>query len=129
MSVITVKSKTESFRRAGIEFSRAGVEVDSNDLTPAQALAIFSEPLLIFLEDGKKLPRPNAEQIEDLRAAVARDAAEKQAPADAAKAAEKQAAADAAKAAEKQAAADAAKAGDKQASSDKKTVAGKKAGK
>lgn len=46
---ILVKSKTERLRRAGIEFTREGVELDPADLTEAQAEAINAEPLLVVV--------------------------------------------------------------------------------
>ena len=143
MSLITVKSKGERFRRAGIEFSRAGVELDTDELTQEQVLAIASEPQLVTLVDGKEVPRPDAAQLADMRTAfeqlAAEKAADKQAAADVAKAADEQAAADAAKATETQAAADeekaaeeratadAGKAAEQPAATDKKTAGGKKA--
>ena len=77
MPLVTVKSKTERFRRAGIEFSRAGVEIDTDELTREQALAIASEPMLTFLVDGVVVDRPSAKDLDDMRAEIERDAAEK----------------------------------------------------
>lgn len=48
MPKIIVKSTTERFRRAGIEFNRHGVEIDTDDLSEAQLKAIKSEPRLAF---------------------------------------------------------------------------------
>ncbi len=45
-ATILVRSKTERFRRAGIEFTREGVEIDPATLTPEQAEMINDEPLL-----------------------------------------------------------------------------------
>lgn len=115
MSLITIKSKGERFRRAGIEFTRAGVKVDSADLAPEQMLAIASEPQLSFFVDGKQIDRPGAEELAAMREEIEERAAQK--------AADEQAAADAEKAAGAQAAADTAKA------ADKKAAAGKKGGK
>lgn len=42
-----IKSKGESFRRAGLAFTREGVVVDGNYLTDAQKEAIAKEPSLI----------------------------------------------------------------------------------
>lgn len=121
MPLVTVKSKTERFRRAGIEFTRAGVEIDIGDLTPEQALAIASEPQLTFLVDGEVVDRPSAEQIADMRAEIERRAAEK---AEAEKAAAEEAAAKEAEAekaaAEEAATREAAAAKDKKA--DKKSA-------
>lgn len=73
---ITVKSKGERFRRAGIEFSRAGVDIDASDLTRAQTLALVSEPNLTFLVDGKVLDRPTADQLDQMRQELEEEAAE-----------------------------------------------------
>jgi len=53
MSLITVKSKGERFRRAGIEFSRAGVELDTDELTQEQVDAIQAEPNLVIVGDAE----------------------------------------------------------------------------
>ena len=45
---IIVKSKSPTFRRAGIEFTRDGVELDPAELTPEQAEAISNEPNLVI---------------------------------------------------------------------------------
>jgi len=50
-TTILVKSKTERFRRAGIEFTREGIELDPADLTEAQAEAINGEPNLVVVGD------------------------------------------------------------------------------
>jgi hypothetical protein len=56
MSKAIIKSITTSFRRAGIEFSRAGREIDLNALTKDQVAAIYAEPNLqvTLLELPKK---------------------------------------------------------------------------
>jgi hypothetical protein len=55
MSKILVQSKPERFRRAGIEFNRAGVELDTDELKKDQLEAIKSEPMLSVSEaKGKK---------------------------------------------------------------------------
>lgn len=46
MSKLIIQSKTPRFRRAGIEFTRAGVSVDADDLSKAQLAAIEAEPQL-----------------------------------------------------------------------------------
>lgn len=58
-ATITVKSKPERLRRAGIEFTREGVELDPATLTEEQAEAINAEPLLVVeggAVEGKKAP-------------------------------------------------------------------------
>lgn len=50
MSIITIKSKPERLRRAGIEFTRAGVELDTAELTQEQVDAISAEPLLVIAD-------------------------------------------------------------------------------
>lgn len=55
MPKFIVKSMRESFRRAGITFTREGVPVDTDDLTDGQLQAINDEPLLVVYrvdEDG-----------------------------------------------------------------------------
>lgn len=91
MPTITVKSKVDSFRRAGLVFTRAGVELDAYELTLDQLYAIASEPQLTFLVDGEALDRPSVEQLAEMRAEIERRAAEK---AEAEKAAAKEAAAE-----------------------------------
>lgn len=49
VATIVVKSKGERFRRAGIEFTRDGVEVDPAELTAEQAEAINNEPNLVVV--------------------------------------------------------------------------------
>lgn len=51
MSLITIKSKPERLRRAGIEFNRTGVELDTDELTLEQVEAINAEPLLVVVGD------------------------------------------------------------------------------
>lgn len=56
MPKFIVKSMRESFRRAGITFTREGVPVDTDDLTEDQLQAINDEPLLVVYradDDGK----------------------------------------------------------------------------
>lgn len=53
MSLITVKSKSERFRRAGLDFTRAGVEFDTDDLTQDQVDAIQAEPNLVIVGDAE----------------------------------------------------------------------------
>lgn len=55
MAKIIVTSKPERFRRAGLEFTRAAVELDTAKLTKAQLEAIESEPLLTVAE-AKAVP-------------------------------------------------------------------------
>lgn len=51
MSKINVKAKTDrGFRRAGLSFNRAGVDIDTKDLTKAQLEAIRDEPNLIVTD-------------------------------------------------------------------------------
>lgn len=57
-NTILVKSKSERFRRAGIEFTRAGVELGPKDLTEAQAEAIANEPMLIVVGAAEDLAPP-----------------------------------------------------------------------
>lgn len=52
-TIIIVKSKTERFRRAGIEFTRAGIELDPSKLKKTQLDAITSEPNLVVIESDK----------------------------------------------------------------------------
>lgn len=60
MAKITVKSRAEKFRRAGIDFTREGIELDTSELTAEQAAAIAEEPALIVLGEvplaGEKKP-------------------------------------------------------------------------
>lgn len=57
---VTIHSKTTHLRRAGLEFTRAGVEIDTDELTPEQAEAINAEPLLVISGDDLK-PDPDSE--------------------------------------------------------------------
>lgn len=51
MPKITVKTRRlERFRRAGLEFNRAGVELDTDELSEAQLAAIKAEPNLLVAE-------------------------------------------------------------------------------
>lgn len=48
MSKINVKAKTDrGFRRAGLQFGREGVDIDTKDLTKEQLEAIQNEPNLV----------------------------------------------------------------------------------
>lgn len=47
MPKIIVKSRRESFRRAGFEFTRAGRELDTEELSKDQLQAIEDEPQLV----------------------------------------------------------------------------------
>lgn len=61
MSKIIVKSKPESFRRAGIAFNREGVELDIAKLKKEQLEAIKAEPNLVIVPaDGKKSEKDDA---------------------------------------------------------------------
>lgn len=55
-ALVLVRSKGERFRRAGIEFTREGVEVDASKLTAEQIAAINDEPALTV--DGGELVAP-----------------------------------------------------------------------
>jgi hypothetical protein len=57
MPKITVKSKPERFRRAGIEFNRAGVELDTDKLKKGQLEAIQAEPNLVIAGDAPAEPK------------------------------------------------------------------------
>lgn len=94
-STITVKSKAANgFRRAGLAFTREGIELDPSKLKKAQLDAILSEPNLIVIGDVETdAAREKREAAE--KAAVDKAAAD-QAKAD--KAATDKAAADQAKA-------------------------------
>lgn len=48
MPKFNIKSKPERLRRAGVEFSRAGIEVDTDELSPEQVELIKSEPNLVI---------------------------------------------------------------------------------
>lgn len=50
MSKIIVKSVPPSFRRAGIAFSREGVVLDTDQLTPQQLAAIRAELQLVVAD-------------------------------------------------------------------------------
>ncbi len=49
-----VKSTTESFRRAGIQFTRQGVDINFDALTDEQRAAIEAEPRLVINSDQDK---------------------------------------------------------------------------
>lgn len=66
MDRITVKSKTASFRRAGLAFSREGVTLNREELSDEQLEALVLEPnLVLFDPDSEKSER---EQVADLEA-------------------------------------------------------------
>lgn len=55
MSKIIVKSKSESgFRRAGFQFTREGVELDTTKLKKGQLEEIEAEPNLVVVPVGEK---------------------------------------------------------------------------
>jgi len=61
MPKINVQSKPERFRRAGIEFTRAGVEVDTDKITKEQLEAIEAEPnLVVAAEESAAKPQQKA---------------------------------------------------------------------
>lgn len=96
MSKITVKAKSErGFWRAGIHFTRDGVELDTTKLKKAALEAIRDEPNLVVTEQGESAAEKkarekaeaeaaNAAAIEREEAAKAHDAAAWQAATDAA---------------------------------------------
>lgn len=51
---VLIKSGPASFRRAGLRFTREGVEVDSEDLTEEQRKAITEEPNLSVSPGGEE---------------------------------------------------------------------------
>lgn len=76
MSKITVKSKSDrGFRRAGIQFTRDGVELDTSKLKAEELDAIVKEPNLVVVGE-----------VETKEARKAREAAEKAAAEEKAKA-------------------------------------------
>jgi len=56
MPKFKVQSKPERFRRAGIEFTREGVELDSEKLTKEQIEAINAEPNLTIVGEDAPVP-------------------------------------------------------------------------
>lgn len=48
MPKIVIKSRPERFRRAGFEFTRAGVELELEKLTKEQREALEAEPNLVI---------------------------------------------------------------------------------
>lgn len=63
MAVIIVKTRRlERFRRAGLEFSRVGVELDTDALSEDQLAAIEGEPNLVVevLEAAPAEPKAKA---------------------------------------------------------------------
>lgn len=47
-----VKSRAPSFWRAGIQFTRAGVEIDTGSIDPDQLAAILAEPALVVTDQA-----------------------------------------------------------------------------
>lgn len=82
MSKIIVKSLTDGFRRAGIEFNKTGVTLDTGELTKVQLGAIHSDPSLLVSEVASKPSKP--ETAAERKAREEAEAAEKKAAADAA---------------------------------------------
>jgi hypothetical protein len=77
MPKIIVKSKGASFRRAGMAFTREGVEVEFTELPKDQWEAIFLEPnLTIFDPEDKLSEREQIERLEQGRAEFLRRRAE-----------------------------------------------------
>lgn len=77
MTRIIVKSPREGFRRAGIAFSTAGTELDTDSLSKAQLAAIRADPGLLVSdapEPKQKAPKkdvPDAEPESSTTAEVA----------------------------------------------------------
>lgn len=75
MPIIKVRSKSPSFRRAGILFTAEGVDLDTNDISKTQLAAIKVEPMLV-LEEAKPAkpsePTDPAGRIAAVKAAVAK---------------------------------------------------------
>lgn len=61
-SIIVKTRRLERFRRAGLEFTRAGVELDIGDLSQEQLAAIEAEPNLRVepVEDASAGPEKKA---------------------------------------------------------------------
>ena len=73
---ITVKTKTgNSFRRAGLQFGREGVEIDTNELTKEQLEAIENEPNLLVVVAAVEETAAEAKAREKKEAAEAAAAA------------------------------------------------------
>lgn len=82
MSKITVKSKSaRGFWRAGIHFTREGVELDTSKLAKAKLDAIVAEPRLEVIgevgTDAQRAKREAAEKAAAEKAAADKAAAEK----------------------------------------------------
>lgn len=75
MSKITVKSKSPNgFRRAGIQFNREGVDLDTQNLTEKQLEAIVTEPNLVIsetIDDGSAAQAAAAAAAKAEKAATA----------------------------------------------------------
>lgn len=63
MPPITIRSKSGSFRRAGIQFSEQGAAIDPESLSEEQAAAIFAEPNLRFRVDTSELSQDEVDAI------------------------------------------------------------------
>lgn len=63
MSPITIRSKSGSFRRAGIQFTEQGAAIDPASLSEEQATAIFAEPNLRFRVDTSELSQDEVDAI------------------------------------------------------------------
>lgn len=55
MAKVKIQSKPERFRRAGIEFTREGVEIDTAKLTKNQIELINNEPMLTVVDESTEL--------------------------------------------------------------------------
>jgi hypothetical protein len=78
MSKIIVKAKAErGFYRAGLHFTRAGVELDTGKLKKKDLEAILAEPNLVVVTDdaadAKEAKRLAAEQAQKDKDALARE--------------------------------------------------------
>jgi hypothetical protein len=72
---VLIRSARESFRRAGIQFTREGVVVDVSELTEAQREAITHEPQLSVSpapEENDANPELQAKAAAEKKAADAR---------------------------------------------------------
>ena len=77
MTKIIVKSMSDrGFRRAGIQFTRDGVELDTSTLKPEQLKAITNEPALVVVGDVESPAERKAREKAEAEAA-AKAAAEK----------------------------------------------------
>ena len=89
MSKITVKSKSaKGFRRAGIQFTHDGVELDTSKLKKSDLEAIANEPNLVIVGDLESPAERKAREKSEAEAAekAAAEAAEKAKAAEAEKA-------------------------------------------